>query len=55
LASKYDTAAARSRRFRVVVGSHPAVTKTAADAAAETTRHQRRQQHRHTRNSARRA
>jgi len=54
LASKYDHATARSRRFRVVVGSHPVVTKTAADAAAETARHQRQQQHRNKRNSARR-
>ena len=54
LASKYDNAT-RGRRFRVVVGSHPVVTKTAADAAAETARHQRRQQHRNKRNSARRA
>ena len=54
LASKYDTAA-RSRRFRVVVGSHPVVTKTAADAAAETAQHQGRQQLRNKRNSARRA
>ena len=55
LASKYDNATAKSRRFRVVVGSHPVVTKTAADAAAETARHQRQQQPRNKRNSARRA
>ena len=55
LASKYDNAAARSRRFRLVIGSHPVVTKTAADAAAETARHPRRQQPRNKRNSARRA
>jgi len=57
LASKYDTdtATARSRRFRVVVGFHPVVTKTDAEAAAETARHQRQHQHRKTRNSARRA
>jgi DNA-binding transcriptional ArsR family regulator len=53
LASKYDNAAGTSRRFRVVVGSHPVVTKTPADAAAETARH-RRQRRRNTRNSARR-
>jgi DNA-binding transcriptional ArsR family regulator len=52
LASKYDHA--KSRRFRVVVGSHPVVTKTAADAAAETARHQHQPRHRNTRNSARR-
>ena len=52
LAAKYDTA--NSRRFHVVVGSHPVVTKTAADAAAETARHQRRKQQRNTRNRARR-
>ena len=38
LAGKYDTSAAKSRRFRVVVGSHPAVTKTAAAAADEAAR-----------------
>jgi hypothetical protein len=54
LAAKYDTGIARSRRFRVVVGSHPVVTKSAADAAAETARHQRQRQHRRTRNRARR-
>jgi DNA-binding transcriptional ArsR family regulator len=54
LATKYDTATAGRRRFRVVAGAHPVVTKTAADAAAETARHQQ-QQHRHQRNSARRA
>ena len=55
LASKYDNVAtATSRRFRVVVGSHPVVTKTAADAAAETARHQRHKPHRNARNSARR-
>jgi DNA-binding transcriptional ArsR family regulator len=55
LASKYDNDnATKSRRFRVVVGSHPVVTKTAADAAAETARHQRQQQPRNKRNSARR-
>jgi glycerate-2-kinase len=54
LAAKYDNATARSRRFRVVVASHPVVTKTAADAAAETARHQRQQRHRNQRNSARR-
>ena len=54
LAAKYDHTTAKSRRFRVVIGSHPVVTKTAADAAAETARHQRRQQRRHPRTSARR-
>ena len=52
LASKYDNTTDRSRRFRVIVGSHPVVTKTAADAAAETARHERRP--RKTRNRARR-
>ena len=54
LASKYDTGTAKSRRFRVVLGAHPVVTKTAADAAAETARHQRQSRHRTTRNNARR-
>src|SRR4051812_1024323 len=54
LASKYDSAAATSRRFRLVVGAHPVVTKSAADAAAETARHRRQHQHRHQRNRARR-
>jgi DNA-binding transcriptional ArsR family regulator len=54
LASKYDNATAKGRRFRVVVGSHPVVTKTAAEAVAETARHQRQQPGRNTRNSARR-
>ena len=39
LAAKYDSSSANSRRFRVVLGSHPVVTKTAAEAAAETARH----------------
>ena len=54
LAAKYDNPATKGRRFRVVVGSHPVVTKTAAEAGAETARHQRQQPRRHTRNSARR-
>ena len=55
LAAKYDNPSSKSRRFRVIVGSHPVVTKTADDAARETARHQRRQQQRNTRNSARRS
>src|SRR6195256_5602704 len=39
LAAKYDSSASKSRRFRIVVGSHPAVTKSDADAAAETAAH----------------
>lgn len=54
LAGKYDTSAATSRRFRVVVGSHPAVTKSAAAAADETARHRRTRTTRNTRNRARR-
>jgi biotin operon repressor len=51
LAAKYDRPSAKlSRRFRVAVGSYPAVTKTPREAAAEATTHQRRQR----RNSARR-
>ena len=44
LAAKYDDTSPKSRRFRVVLGSHPVVTKTEADAAAEAARH--RQTHR---------
>ena len=44
LAAKFDDASPKSRRFRLVVGSHPVVTKTDADAAAEAARH--RQTHR---------
>ena len=55
LAARYDTATARSRRFRVVVGSHPAVTKTEAEAAADTARHQCAPQRTSRRNRARRA
>ena len=44
LAAKYDDASPKSRRFRLVFGSHPVVTKTEADAAAEAARH--RQTHR---------
>ena len=54
LAAKYDQATATSRRFRVVAGAHPVVTKTSADAAAEAARHQRRPQPRNQRNRARR-
>jgi DNA-binding transcriptional ArsR family regulator len=55
LAVKYDTATTRSRRFRIVVGSHPAVTKTEAEAAAETARHQNATHQTSRRNRARRA
>jgi biotin operon repressor len=55
LAAKYDTTTTRSRRFRIVVGSHPAVTKTEAEAAAETARHHRAPQRTSRRNRARRA
>jgi hypothetical protein len=49
LAVKYDRRTAKSRRFRVVVGSHPVVTKSETAAAAEAARHQRT----HRRNIAR--
>jgi DNA-binding transcriptional ArsR family regulator len=52
LAAKYDSSAPKSRRFRVVLGSHPAVTKSDAEAAAESARHRRTRKP--TRNSARR-
>jgi DNA-binding transcriptional ArsR family regulator len=51
LAAKYDQPSAKSRRFRVVVGSHPSVTKTQAEASAEAAKHQRA----HRRNRARRS
>jgi DNA-binding transcriptional ArsR family regulator len=44
LAAKYDDASSKSRRFRVVLGSHPVVTKSQTEAAAEAARH--RQTHR---------
>jgi DNA-binding transcriptional ArsR family regulator len=54
LAAKYDTSAPRSRRFRIVLGSHPVVTKSDADAAAEAAQHRRTRQFKARRNSARR-
>jgi DNA-binding transcriptional ArsR family regulator len=53
LASKYDDPSRRSRRFRLVVGSHPIVTKSEAEAAAEA-RQKRARRHPHRRNTARR-
>jgi DNA-binding transcriptional ArsR family regulator len=50
IAAKYHSSASKGRRFRVVLGSHPTVTKSEADAAAETARHRRTPR----RNSARR-
>jgi DNA-binding transcriptional ArsR family regulator len=54
LAARYDTSTAKSRRFRVVIGSHPAVTKSEADAAAETAAHRRTRRSKPRRNNARR-
>jgi DNA-binding transcriptional ArsR family regulator len=54
LAAKYDTSTAKSRRFRVVLGSHPSVTKSDTDAAAETAAHRRRRKPKPRRNNARR-
>ena len=54
IAAKYDSAASKSRRFRVVLGSHPAVTKSEADAAAESAAHRRARQPTPRRNTARR-
>lgn len=54
LAAKYDTSTAKSRRFRVVIGSHPAVTKSEADAAAETAAYRITRQSKPRRNNARR-
>lgn len=51
LAVKYDQPASEgSRKFRVALGSYPAVTKTPREAVAEAAQHQRKQR----RNSARR-
>jgi DNA-binding transcriptional ArsR family regulator len=41
LAAKYNAASSHARRFRVVVGSHPIVTKSASVAAEEARRSQR--------------
>jgi DNA-binding transcriptional ArsR family regulator len=51
LAARYDTPGGKSRRFRVVLGSHPVVTKTGAEAAAEAAQHRQRT---HRRNVSRR-
>ena len=54
IAAKYDSSATMSRRFRVVIGSHPVVTKSDADAAAETAAHRRTRTLKPRRNNARR-
>jgi hypothetical protein len=54
IAAKYDTAAPKSRRFRVVLGSHPLVTKRDTDAAAETAAYRRTRKAKPRRNNARR-
>jgi DNA-binding transcriptional ArsR family regulator len=54
LAAKYDASTAKSRRFRVVIGSHPAVTKSDTAAAAETAAHQRKRKSTTRRNTSRR-
>ena len=54
LAAKYDSSASKSRRFRVVLGCHPVVTKSDTDAAAEATAHRRTRQSKPRRNNARR-
>ena len=54
LASRHDSTAAKARRFRVVIGSHPAVTKSEADAVAETAAYRRTRQSKPRRNNARR-
>jgi DNA-binding transcriptional ArsR family regulator len=53
IAAKYDDPSSKSRRFKVVVGSHPVITKSEADAAAEV-RRKRGGSRRQRRNSARR-
>ena len=54
LAAKFDSGDAKSRRFRLVLGSHPAVTKSEATAAAETAAHRRIRPSKPRRNTARR-
>jgi DNA-binding transcriptional ArsR family regulator len=54
LAAKYDSTASNSRRYRIVVGSHPAVTKSDADAAAETAAQRRKRKSKPRRNTSRR-
>ena len=54
IAAQYDSSASKSRRFRVVIGSHPVVTKSEADAAAETAAYRRSRQSKPRRNNARR-
>ena len=53
-AARYDSTASKSRRFRVVIGSHPVVTKSETDAAAETAAYRRTRQPKPRRNNARR-
>jgi DNA-binding transcriptional ArsR family regulator len=55
IAARYDSTARNSRRFRVVLGSHPTVTKSDATAAAETAAHRRTRKSPPRRNNARRA
>jgi DNA-binding transcriptional ArsR family regulator len=54
LAAKYDSSAPAGRRFRVALGSHPIVTKTDADAAAEAAGHRLGRRRQSKRNRARR-
>jgi DNA-binding transcriptional ArsR family regulator len=54
IAAKYDSSTSKSRRFRVVLGSHPTVTKNDTDAAAETAAHRRTRKSTTRRNNARR-
>jgi DNA-binding transcriptional ArsR family regulator len=54
IAAKYDSSAANSRRFRLVLGSHPAVTKSETDAAAEAAAHRRTRKSKPRRNTSRR-
>jgi hypothetical protein len=54
IAARYDSSASKSRRFRVVLGCHPVVTKSDTDAAAETAAHRRTRKPKPRRNNARR-
>jgi len=54
IAARYDSRARNARRFRLVVGSHPVVTKSERDARVEAAAH-RRATSKPRRNTARRA
>ena len=55
IAARYDSSARTARRFRLVVGSHPVVTKSHREADAEAAAHRRTATAKPRRNKARRA